>query len=320
MSNHIYTCKFCGENKPTQNSLNGHISRCKENPNRKLTGARSIEFRAARTNCKFCKNEYDLINIHSHENSCLHNPINKERFTHICKNCNDEFLHKTSQPFCSKSCATQFNNKNRKPPSDETKQKISEANTGRKYPKRPSPYKMTTIPCPVCQTDIKHRIGANDNRKTCGKQECINELQSRNKLANPSPTCGRRHSNKYKLKNIDGCEYTLDSSYELEFAQKLNENRILWIRPKPVQYLAEDHKIRRYFPDFYVPIWDLYFDPKNDYLIEKDKDKIDRVMVYNDIKVIILSKIDIEKLDVNEFNCFGRPGGNRTPTPEETRT
>jgi hypothetical protein len=53
-----------------------------------------------------------------------------------------------------------------------------------------------------------------------------------------------------------------------------------------------------YTPDFYLPEYDVYLDPKNDFLINnnnpslgyKDTDKIKWVELYNNIKIIILDK------------------------------
>jgi hypothetical protein len=56
--------------------------------------------------------------------------------------------------------------------------------------------------------------------------------------------------------------------------------------------------IHYYTPDFYLPEYDIYLDPKNDFLIENinpvlgytDIDKIHQVELENNIKVLILNK------------------------------
>ena len=53
-----------------------------------------------------------------------------------------------------------------------------------------------------------------------------------------------------------------------------------------------------YFPDFYLPEYNVYLDPKNDYLIKtgqarlgiSDKDKIELVSKQNSVNIIILDK------------------------------
>ena len=54
-----------------------------------------------------------------------------------------------------------------------------------------------------------------------------------------------------------------------------------------------DGKRRHYFPDFYLPKYDLYLDPKNDYLITKDKVKIQQAEILNNCRIIVISKENI---------------------------
>jgi hypothetical protein len=90
-------------------------------------------------------------------------------------------------------------------------------------------------------------------------------------------------SKKFKVEDSFGKETTLQSTYELRCSEILNELSIKWIRPKALKY---DNK--NYFADFYLPDFDLYLDPKNDYKAKLDKDKIDKVKTQNSVKVYIL--------------------------------
>lgn len=90
----------------------------------------------------------------------------------------------------------------------------------------------------------------------------------------------------------------LDSSYELELAKNLDANGILWKRPSRFNYTDLKGINHTYTPDFYLPDYDIYLDPKNDFLIEninpwlgyKDVDKIRWVMEQNNIIILILDK------------------------------
>lgn len=91
------------------------------------------------------------------------------------------------------------------------------------------------------------------------------------------------------------------SSYEVIVAKELDKNNIQWEKPKRFKYY-ENNDINKsyhyYTPDFYLPKYDIYLDPKNDFLINninpslgyKDLDKIKWVEQYNNIKVIVLNK------------------------------
>ena len=81
----------------------------------------------------------------------------------------------------------------------------------------------------------------------------------------------------------------LDSSYESAVARSLDENKIRWIRPKSLRYY-DGIQFRRYVPDFYLIDYDVYLDPKNDWLIKKDKQKISLASEQNNVTVLILSK------------------------------
>ena len=137
------------------------------------------------------------------------------------------------------------------------------------------------------------------------------------------PMLGKHHSEETKLrlsgialknklgghpnrKQIDYKGVVLDSSLEYKFALKLDELQIKWERCGRFNYIDSNQKKHSYTPDFYLPEYDIYFDPKNDYLIEhinpalgfKDADKIHWVCAQNNIVVYILSEADIENFDI----------------------
>ena len=88
----------------------------------------------------------------------------------------------------------------------------------------------------------------------------------------------RPHPNRGKYYN----GVWFDSSWEVIVAESLDENNIEWIRPK-CGFVWKD--TRRYYPDFYLPAYDIYLDPKNPYLQEKDKEN--SKMRNNNIKVLV---------------------------------
>lgn len=92
------------------------------------------------------------------------------------------------------------------------------------------------------------------------------------------------------------------SSYEIRVAQSLDENHIEWIKCKETfKYIGPDNKQRTYLPDFYLPQFDIYLDPKNDFLINSinpslgfnDCEKIKIVEESHNIRVLILDKSNL---------------------------
>lgn len=89
----------------------------------------------------------------------------------------------------------------------------------------------------------------------------------------------------------------LNSSYELKVAQELDSNMIRWERPGGIPYNDNKGKFHNYIPDFYLPDYDIYLEPKNNYLIENvntylgfyDLDKLKWVSEQNNVKIILLT-------------------------------
>lgn len=94
----------------------------------------------------------------------------------------------------------------------------------------------------------------------------------------------------------------LDSSYEVAVAKSLDYNAIKWVRCKRFIYRTPDGVVHYYTPDFYLPDYDIYLDPKNDFLINnvnpklgyKDSDKIAWVMQQNNIRILILNSSQLD--------------------------
>lgn len=94
---------------------------------------------------------------------------------------------------------------------------------------------------------------------------------------------------------------SLDSSYELIVAKSLDENNVLWERCDRFEYHRPDGTLSHYTPDFYLPEYNVYLDPKNDYIISRineksglsDIEKIEIASSENNIRVIILDKYNL---------------------------
>lgn len=95
---------------------------------------------------------------------------------------------------------------------------------------------------------------------------------------------------------------TLGSSYELKVVKSLDENHIKWDTCKRFKYVDPNGKKRTYTPDIYLTDYDVYLDPKNDFLIENinprlgfsDCEKIQLVQEQNNIRVLVLNKHELE--------------------------
>lgn len=88
----------------------------------------------------------------------------------------------------------------------------------------------------------------------------------------------------------------LESSWEVKCAQVLDKHGIDWRRPKEsFEWFDVEGKRHLYHPDFYLPDTDLYLDPKNPHRQQMDAFKIDDVRSRHPIKLLILSRDEIEE-------------------------
>lgn len=201
-------------------------------------------------------------------------------------------FYRRKNKFCSSSCAASFNNKQRGPHNEKTKSKISKSLGGIGKPKSTiekikrtsrTKYEVNPKKCKICNSKITYE---NRSRKTCS-EECkiIASVKIR-----PYQN-GSRKTIWYFNKN-ENKEVLLESTWELKLAEFLDENKIVWIRPKHIIWIDRTKKKRYYFPDFYLKDYDLYLDPKNVYCLDRDREKMDIIskkinIIYGNIDNVI---------------------------------
>jgi len=111
-------------------------------------------------------------------------------------------------------------------------------------------------------------------------------------------------------KHIEYNGFKLCSTYELRVAKILDKSEIKWIKPKTTFGWTDlNNEKHTYHPDFFLPDFNVYLDPKNSYCIERDKEKIKRVRMENMVSVFIIpievikkweNKIIISIQDINQ--------------------
>lgn len=110
-------------------------------------------------------------------------------------------------------------------------------------------------------------------------------ISQKARISNHQRKC--KFSHQYIDKN--GREFIFDSSWEDALADRLDDLDIVWTRPAPITYTDLFGKLRKYYPDFYLPVYDLYLDPKNSYAESCQIDKLE--IVSKIINLIILRSI-----------------------------
>lgn len=238
--------------------------------------------------CAHCGKLITKSNIKQHENACRLNSKNYKE----CPVCSKPLIKKWNRIFCSHSCSTKHYNaihwtvENKKRQSKIIKHKVNNGELTVPIYKGDATtyYKITFNTCVVCKT-VFYTRGWKNTRKTCCK-ECrtISTINSRKYKCNIKKTT--LFYNPYENKKV-----LLESSWEVRAANLLCKLDITWIRPKPIKWIDANQTHRLYFPDFYLPDYDIYLDPKNPYCMEQDKEKLSIVcknikLIYGDIKMI----------------------------------
>lgn len=179
--------------------------------------------------CTICKEQVSVQNIKRHYNR--HLPTGQ------CKQCGADTFKNNS--FCSKSCSATFNNARK------DYSKIKSGPSKFVGPKQPKPRKQKT--CVIC--DSTHTKSG----KTCSTS-CKSKYFS---IIFRGKNGGNRNCN---LPGMDclGTPFFFDSQWEVELAKSLTGSNIFWTRPQ--KFILSDG--RSYTPDFYLPEYDIFLDPK----------------------------------------------------------
>ena len=119
----------------------------------------------------------------------------------------------------------------------------------------------------------------------------------------------RRRRRRFKLWSkrsdyvtTEGTIVSMDSTWEVAMAERLDELGIKWIRNPSIKlkYLTRSRRVRNYIPDFYLPDHDLHIEVKG-YWTEAARHKMKSVQINNDVKLLILESLeDIRRFDLEE--------------------
>ena len=127
-----------------------------------------------------------------------------------------------------------------------------------------------------CETFISERTPSGENFRTWCSSECYINIKRKN----------------FKGKNVTYKNVKMDSKWEKKLAIFLDDKNIKWERPEYIIWLDNDGVERKYFPDFYLPEYDVYLDPKNPLLMETQKEKLEIIeskvtLIYGDLDYVM---------------------------------
>ena len=220
------------------------------------------------------------------------------KYPNTCTSCN-AFLDFKSRKnkFCSRSCAAKVNNAIRDHYTH-IRQSITLKKTLKEKPKFSS-VKPSKEPCKEC-SKLFWISKQNPNCKSyiyCSK-ECskLSRSKQASKHFKKLGAGGARPSKRINYKGI-----LLDSTFEVKLAIALDSLSIKWSKSRKFKYTKPNGKTSTYTPDFYLIYYNLYLDPKNNFLIHnknpgnnlKDVDKIAFVSCQHNISIVIIDELNI---------------------------
>ena len=270
----MYICKYCGREFESRFKLNAHIGWCKNNPNAKSkcnfnseSGKEKMRLLNEKRDdlfCKYCGKQCKNLNsLKQHEVRCKNNPS----FIFVKDNLYEYRLKLQSGD------KIVWNKGLTKDTDDRVKAQ------GETFHNR---YENGEIKvwCEGLTKDTDERI-----KQYASK---ISETIS-SKIEDSDWHCQTKKRIEYK-------DDVFDSDWEFEFVKFLDVHNIKWIRKiSPFIYIYENSE-HRYFPDLYLPDYDLYIEIKG-YCTEKDKAKWDQF----DKKLDIYFLKDLKELDIDYF-------------------
>lgn len=148
------------------------------------------------------------------------------------------------------------------------------------------------------QTDGRITGHSAQTRELC-RQKSLGRVQSastRQKLRHHAVAAALGgHTSKRRLNYLTktGHVVNLRSSYEVQVAVALDTAAIAWVRPSPLPWTDAAGILHRYYPDFYLPAFDVYLDPKNDFLQRRDAVKIEAVRQQRGVKILVLGREEL---------------------------
>lgn len=233
----MFKCKFCNREFEKLTALAGHISHCKENPNKKRT--EEVWQNAGK------KASHTLNERHKHYKQLHPEKYIIQEYKCNCEKCGKEYIVNITQEQyekgkykknCSRSCA------NGHIISEETKKKISDGVKNSEIFKNSISKQYKIYKCKYCGKEFK----MTDFRNTTGKQYCSSEC--RHKYLSEHTGGYRKGSGHGKSGWYKGIH--CDSTWELAFLIYHFDNNLKIERCKEQRKYIYNGKEHTYFPDF----------------------------------------------------------------------
>ena len=286
----MYKCKYCGKEWSGLLNLNSHENQCHSNPNKRV-----ITRKYKRQECEYCHKMITINNYKKHIGTHINKPeefikvSKRQSVTHDglnCIYCGKLCKHKNSLAQHEIRCKENPNRLDdnhrggggwNKGLTKETDERVLQISISMKKAIKDGKFK-----------DVKHSHASHPHSEKTKQR--LREVAIERGLG------GHTYIKSYEYNGI-----YFDSNWELLVAKDLDKNGIKWTRPDRLYYIDCNGKKRYYFPDFYLIDYNVYLDPKNEYILNhnhsghnySDREKIKWVEEQNDVRIIVLNETQL---------------------------
>lgn len=246
--------------------------------------------------CIQCKREISVSNIDRHyqSKSCKHGLKNYVK--------NFKFDGLDCQ-FCGKQCKNHNSIRQHVIRCKHNPEKINiscniQSRKGKKGENQYTKAKRLGLPVPIVSDITKKKISDNNTGNRMWSTERRLQHSKIMKLAainNPHSYSG--NYNRGKVKSYEYLGFTVIGRWELAFVQYCLEKCIQIVQPNVPFSYEWNESIHVYFPDFYLPEYDIYIEVKG-YFTERDSCKISQFPH----KLKLIEKKEIQKIKKGCFN------------------
>lgn len=273
----MYKCKYCGKEFDSYTQLGGHVIWCKSNPN--ANGKSNF-------NSKSCKKKFEKFNEKREDLFCQY-------CGKLCKNLNSLKQHEVrckSNPNAIKNKDSLYEHN--------LKIKLGEINIWNKGLTKDTDERVKR------QGDTCHSRYVNGEIKSwCDGLSKDTDDRIKKYSSKISKTISNKiESNDWHCQSRQRIEYKdsiFDSTWEYEFVKFLDNHNIKWIRNVYSFIYVFENSDHKYFPDLYLPDYDLYIEIKGR-VTEKDIAKWEQF----EKKLDIYFLKDLKKLDIDYFKTI----------------
>jgi hypothetical protein len=210
------------------------------------------------------------------------------KFPDHCNHCNRVLpYNKRKNKFCSHSCSASQSNRSRPPKSEETKNKHRQYGLKNKkgfldqnYIRKPTIFRDETK---WCHTQCKECNILFDHLKSAIRKYCSRNCSNKNSY----------HPNSTQLIRTIYHGFQMDSNAELTFAKLLDSRHIKWFKNNKIFFsYVHENVNRKYYPDFYLPDFDMWIEIKSTYYYNKNP-KIEQLKWKSLKNIIVVWSHDI---------------------------